>query len=191
MREAGLLLTDEEVGRLEVAELGLNEFDTTGLVLFTYVNNEVYCAKELIMFPNQTCPEHRHPPVAGGPERGPGVDAEVAVDERPRVTELEDAAVRERFIVGTLALAPLPYNTGLLVAAVILAVQAPSIAQTAPAAGARLALENCLLAGRGRRRVRPDRLPRVGRAAVRGGDRRQPAGAGRRDRGRGQGPDGP
>lgn len=67
LREAGLLLTDDEVGRLEVAELGLNEFDTTGLVLFTYINNEVYCAKELILFPHQTCPEHRHPPVAGGP----------------------------------------------------------------------------------------------------------------------------
>ena len=67
LREAGLLLTDEEVGRLEVADLGLNEFDTTGLVLFTYVNNPLYCAKELILFPHQTCPEHRHPPVAGGP----------------------------------------------------------------------------------------------------------------------------
>lgn len=67
LREAGLLLTDDEVGRLEVADLGLGEFDTTGLVLFTYINNEVYCAKELILFPHQTCPEHRHPPVAGGP----------------------------------------------------------------------------------------------------------------------------
>ena len=67
LREAGLLLTDDEVGRLEVADLGLNEFDTTGLVLFTYVNNPLYCAKELILFPHQTCPEHRHPPVAGGP----------------------------------------------------------------------------------------------------------------------------
>ena len=67
LREAGLLLTDEEAGRLEVADLGLGEFDTTGLVLFTYVNNPFYCAKELILFPHQTCPEHRHPPVAGAP----------------------------------------------------------------------------------------------------------------------------
>ena len=67
LQEAGLLLTADEVGRLEVADLGLGEFDTTGLVLFTYVNNPFYCAKELILFPNQTCPEHRHPPVAGGP----------------------------------------------------------------------------------------------------------------------------
>ena len=25
------------------------------------------CAKELVLFPRQTCPEHRHPPVAGEP----------------------------------------------------------------------------------------------------------------------------
>lgn len=67
LRNAGLLLTAEEEERLEVADLGLGEFYTTGLVLFTYVNNDAYCAKELFLFPHQTCPEHRHPPVAGGP----------------------------------------------------------------------------------------------------------------------------
>ena len=67
LKEAGLLLTAEEEERLEVADLGLGEFDTTGLVLLTYVNNDAYCAKELVLFPHQTCPEHRHPPVAGGP----------------------------------------------------------------------------------------------------------------------------
>ena len=30
-----------------------------------YVNTDRYCAKELILFPHQTCPEHRHPPSAG------------------------------------------------------------------------------------------------------------------------------
>ena len=67
LEDAGLLLTPEEAGRLEVTDLGLGRFDTTGLVLFTYVNNDVYCAKELVLLPHQTCPEHRHPPVAGGP----------------------------------------------------------------------------------------------------------------------------
>lgn len=65
LRDVGLLLTTAEEGRLEVTDLGLGEFYTTGLVLFTYVNNEAYCAKELVLFSNQTCPEHRHPPVAG------------------------------------------------------------------------------------------------------------------------------
>jgi len=32
-----------------------------------YVNTERVCAKELVLFPRQTCPEHYHPPVEGKP----------------------------------------------------------------------------------------------------------------------------
>jgi D-lyxose ketol-isomerase len=35
--------------------------------LITYVNTDRYCAKELVLFPRQTCPEHRHPPVGDDP----------------------------------------------------------------------------------------------------------------------------
>ena len=65
--KAGLVLTDEEKANIEVAELGLGEFERTGLSLYTYVNTDRYCAKELVMFPRQTCPEHKHPPVDGEP----------------------------------------------------------------------------------------------------------------------------
>ena len=41
--------------------------EATGLQLFTYINNDRYCAKELVLFPGQTCPEHRHPDVNGRP----------------------------------------------------------------------------------------------------------------------------
>ncbi len=67
LETAGIVLTDEEAGRIEVADFGLGEFFATGLSLLTYVNNDAYCAKELVLFPHQTCPEHRHPPVAGRP----------------------------------------------------------------------------------------------------------------------------
>ena len=67
LQAAGIVLTDSEKERIEVADFGLDEFATSGLTLFTYVNNDAYCAKELVLFPHQTCPEHRHPPVAGGP----------------------------------------------------------------------------------------------------------------------------
>ncbi|MEW6252109.1 MAG: D-lyxose/D-mannose family sugar isomerase [Planctomycetota bacterium] len=67
LQRAGIVLTPEEVERIEVAELGLGEYERTGLELYTYINTDRYCAKELILFPRQTCPEHRHPPVAGGP----------------------------------------------------------------------------------------------------------------------------
>ena len=64
---AGIRLTDRERERIEIADFGLNDLEREGLELITYVNNERYCAKELVLFPRQTCPEHRHPPVGGDP----------------------------------------------------------------------------------------------------------------------------
>jgi len=65
IRRAGIVLTDKERGQIEVAEFGLGEVENTGLELVVYVNTDRYCAKELVLLPRQTCPEHRHPPVAG------------------------------------------------------------------------------------------------------------------------------
>jgi D-lyxose ketol-isomerase len=45
----------------------LGQFEQTGLAVLVYVNTERVCAKELAMLPGQTCPEHRHPTVAGVP----------------------------------------------------------------------------------------------------------------------------
>jgi D-lyxose ketol-isomerase len=64
---AGIVITPEERGRLEVADMGLGNLPQTGLQLLTYVNTERCCAKELILMPGQTCPQHWHPPVAGEP----------------------------------------------------------------------------------------------------------------------------
>ena len=64
---AGIALTPEERENMEVAELGLGEVERTGLELVVYVNTDRYCAKEIIMLPRQTCPEHRHPSVNGQP----------------------------------------------------------------------------------------------------------------------------
>ena len=60
---AGIVLTPEEVKQIEVADFGLNRLDEIGLELVVYVNTPRVCAKELVMFPWQICPEHRHPPV--------------------------------------------------------------------------------------------------------------------------------
>ena len=64
---AGIRLTQEEKEAIEVADFGLGRLQETGLELVTYVNTDRYCAKELILFPGQTCPEHLHPPVGGDP----------------------------------------------------------------------------------------------------------------------------
>lgn len=65
LAQAGMVITPEEQQNIEVVEFGLGELEITGLELVVYVNTEFYCAKELILFPHQTCPEHRHPAVAG------------------------------------------------------------------------------------------------------------------------------
>lgn len=67
LADVGIELTAEERENIEVAELGLGDLERTGLELVVYVNTDRYCAKELVLFPGQTCPEHRHPPVFGEP----------------------------------------------------------------------------------------------------------------------------
>ena len=67
LSRAGIIITPEEAANIEVADFGLNELDGTGLELVVYVNTERVCAKELVLFPRQTCPQHYHPPVAGEP----------------------------------------------------------------------------------------------------------------------------
>src|ERR1051326_3098574 len=63
-RKAGIILREDEAAGIEVADFGLGRLDTEGLELITYVNTERCCAKELVLFPGQTCPEHRHPPIS-------------------------------------------------------------------------------------------------------------------------------
>ena len=65
--QVGIHLTNQEKDNIEVAEFGLGELEQTGLELVVYVNTDRYCAKELVLLPRQTCPEHRHPLVGNDP----------------------------------------------------------------------------------------------------------------------------
>lgn len=65
LEQAGIVITPDEQRNIEVAEFGLGQLEQTGLELIVYVNTDRYCAKELILFPHQTCPEHRHPSING------------------------------------------------------------------------------------------------------------------------------
>jgi len=66
-KKAKIVLTEQEKQNIEIADFGLGELESTGLELVVYVNTDRVCAKELVLFPHQTCPEHRHPPVEGEP----------------------------------------------------------------------------------------------------------------------------
>jgi D-lyxose ketol-isomerase len=67
LERAGVVLTPAERGGIEVADFGLGRLEEIGLQLVVYVNTERVCAKELVLFPEQVCPEHRHPPIGTDP----------------------------------------------------------------------------------------------------------------------------
>lgn len=63
--KAGIALTDKEKQNIEVADFGLDKVEQVGLQLLTYINTERVCAKEMVLLPYQTCPEHKHVPSYG------------------------------------------------------------------------------------------------------------------------------
>lgn len=65
--KAGIVITPQEAEEIEAADFNLGDMTNTGLQLLVYVNTERVCAKELVLLPFQTCPEHRHPSIDGHP----------------------------------------------------------------------------------------------------------------------------
>lgn len=65
--KAHIVLSPEEKRNIEVADFGLGRLRKVGLQLLVYINTERVCAKEMVLFPGQTCPEHRHVPTDGMP----------------------------------------------------------------------------------------------------------------------------
>lgn len=56
-----IVLTPEEEKKIEITDFGLGNLENEGLQIVVYENNESYCAKELVLLPNQVCSEHKHP----------------------------------------------------------------------------------------------------------------------------------
>jgi D-lyxose ketol-isomerase len=69
LRRARVPVTADEIGSMEIADMGLGDIRRVGLEIIVYENNDRYCAKELVLLPRQICPEHRHPRING---RNPG-----------------------------------------------------------------------------------------------------------------------
>ena len=63
--KANIVLTDKEKQNVEVADFGKGMVNEVGLQLVVYINTERVCAKEMVLLPYQTCPEHKHIPTAG------------------------------------------------------------------------------------------------------------------------------
>lgn len=67
LERAHIVITEEEKNKIEVTDFGLGMLEKFGLQILTYVSTERVCAKELVLFPRQTCPEHRHPSIGDNP----------------------------------------------------------------------------------------------------------------------------
>ena len=63
--KAHIVLTEEEKQSVEVVDFEKDMVDKLGLQLVVYVNTERVCAKEMVLTPGQTCPEHMHIPTNG------------------------------------------------------------------------------------------------------------------------------
>ena len=67
IRAAGLPITDAEAQSIEVVDFGLGRLEDEGVQVLTLVQTERISVKVLALFPNQTEPEHWHPPVGADP----------------------------------------------------------------------------------------------------------------------------
>lgn len=65
--KANIALNESEKQEIEIADFGLSDLDNYGVELVMYINTDRVCAKEVILFPFQICPEHYHPEVDNDP----------------------------------------------------------------------------------------------------------------------------
>lgn len=63
--KAHIVLTTQEKKSIELADMGLNDYEKVGLALIVYLNTKRCCAKEMVLLPYQICPDHFHPSLNG------------------------------------------------------------------------------------------------------------------------------
>ena len=67
LEKAHVVLTATEKKQVEVCDYNLGQLDTIGTQIVIYANTKRCCAKEIILFPYQICPEHIHPKIGNYP----------------------------------------------------------------------------------------------------------------------------
>lgn len=65
--QAGIRINQEEKNKIDVVDFGLSRLDIEGVQVLTMVQTDRISVKVLALFPNQTEPEHWHPPVGEDP----------------------------------------------------------------------------------------------------------------------------
>jgi D-lyxose ketol-isomerase len=65
--KAEVVARPDELGRIEVVDLGLGELEQTGLQILTLVDTPNIGVKVLVLFPDQIFAQHKHPPLGEYP----------------------------------------------------------------------------------------------------------------------------
>jgi D-lyxose ketol-isomerase len=67
IKKAGIHILRDEINEIDVVDFGLSHLNVEGVEVFTMVNTDRLAAKILVLFPNQTEPQHWHPRVGDDP----------------------------------------------------------------------------------------------------------------------------
>ena len=67
IRQAGIKITEKEANSVGIVDFGLSNLEKEGVQGLTLIQTERISVKVLVLFPNQTEPEHWHPPVGDDP----------------------------------------------------------------------------------------------------------------------------
>jgi D-lyxose ketol-isomerase len=79
LEKTGISLQPKDLERIEVADFGLEELEQTGAEILTLVNTEKIAVKLIVLFPNQTLPEHKHPSLGNYPGKEEAIRCEWGV----------------------------------------------------------------------------------------------------------------
>jgi D-lyxose ketol-isomerase len=67
LAKAGVVVRQGEIEQMEVVDFGLSELEQSGVQIVTLVDTQKIATKLLVLLPNQTEPEHAHPPLGDYP----------------------------------------------------------------------------------------------------------------------------
>jgi D-lyxose ketol-isomerase len=67
IKDSGIFITPADEDKIDVADFGLSHIFEEGIQILTYFATDRISAKVLVLLPNQTEPEHWHPPVDDDP----------------------------------------------------------------------------------------------------------------------------
>ncbi|HKL41163.1 MAG TPA: D-lyxose/D-mannose family sugar isomerase [Clostridia bacterium] len=67
IKETSIKINNNEIEKCELADFGLDNFQNEGAQIFTFVNTNRIGVKVIVLLPNQTLPEHLHPPIGNDP----------------------------------------------------------------------------------------------------------------------------